>query len=333
MLGRDASGTDLAKRAHQMDRRGVQSSSEITPRGRHQASVAGFDLLHPAKYLQTEPMIEPRSPESAPWPVVPGAYALGDPAAPVAICTLTDDALYPALARLPGVAIAGRLNTANLGIEDLIVNVTANPHIRFLVLCGKESPLFRAGQTLRALVEHGATADRRVVGAEGFNPVLGNVTLERIDRFRRQIELADRTGESDPTVIAATARELSARDPGALELEGSGGPAASAGPTFVQLKPGGQREPLWYDPKGFFVITVDRPAGEIAVRHYTREYLPAHEMRGHAAEAIVLGLLREGLVSQLSHAGYLGAELAKAEAALRLELHYEQDRPLRQRSA
>jgi dihydropteroate synthase len=78
---------------------------------------------------------------------------------------------------------------------------------------------------------------------------------------------------------------------------------------------------------------VDRPAAEILVRHYTREYVPAHEMRGHSAEAIVLGLLREALVSQLSHAGYLGAELAKAETALRLELHYEQDRPLRPRGA
>ncbi|MBD2830374.1 hypothetical protein ID875_27190 [Streptomyces globisporus] len=31
---------------------------------------------------------------------------------------------------------------------------------------------------------------------------------------------------------------------------------------------------------------------------------------------------------ELSHAGYLGAELAKAEAAARLGLHYVQDRPL-----
>jgi tetrahydromethanopterin S-methyltransferase subunit A len=278
-------------------------------------------------------MLEPGSPPHVPWPVVPGAYAVGDPAAPVAICTLTDDALYPALADLPGVAIAGRLNTANLGIEDLIVNVTTNPSIRFVVVCGKESPLFRGGQTLRALLDNGTTADRRVVGAEGFNAVLTNLTLERIERFRRQIELANLTGETDAGAIGAAVRELAARDPGALRVEGTADPLGAPASPFVQLKPGGQRDPLWYDPKGFFVITLDRPAGEIAVRHYTREYVPAHEMRGHSAEPIVLGLLREGLVSQLSHAGYLGAELAKAETALRLELHYEQDRPLRQRSA
>jgi len=44
---------------------------------------------------------------------------------------------------------------------------------------------------------------------------------------------------------------------------------------------------------------------------------------------MLLGLVRENLVSQLSHAGYLGAELAKAEAAILLDLRYEQDQPLR----
>jgi tetrahydromethanopterin S-methyltransferase subunit A len=41
------------------------------------------------------------------------------------------------------------------------------------------------------------------------------------------------------------------------------------------------------------------------------------------------GLVREELISQLSHAGYLGVELAKAETALRLELDYEQDHPIK----
>ena len=44
---------------------------------------------------------------------------------------------------------------------------------------------------------------------------------------------------------------------------------------------------------------------------------------------MLLGLLREGLVTQLSHAGYLGEELAKAQTALQFGLRYDQDRPLR----
>ena len=265
---------------------------------------------------------------AASWPVVPGAYAVGDPAAPVAICTLTDDALFPSLATLPGVAIAGRLNTANLGIEDLIVNVTANANIRFLLLCGKDSPVFRAGQTLGALAANGTSSERRVIGAEGHEPFLRNIPVEWIEQFRGQIELADLRGETDPAAIGAAAATLAARDPGAF-VGGRAPAGVGGGPEFRKVAPGGKRDPLWYDPKGFFVIALDRPAGEIVVHHFERDYTPAHEMRSHSAEAIVLGLLREDLVSQLSHAGYLGAELAKAESALRLRLRYEQDQPLR----
>jgi len=261
------------------------------------------------------------------WPVVPGAYAIGDATGAIAVCTLTDEQLYPLVAALPGVAIAGRLNTANLGIEDLVVNITANPRLRFLLICGKESPVFQPGQTLSALMSGGVTDDRRIVGAAGHDPVLRSVPVECVDHFRRQIELVDRVGETRSEAIAAIAAELQARAPGPLDEPLPQG--ALGRREFTSIAPGGRREPLWYDPKGFFVVALDHAAGEIVIRHYARDYTPAHEMRAHSAEAIVLGLLREELVSQLSHAGYLGAELAKAEAALRLGLRYEQDRPLR----
>jgi len=81
------------------------------------------------------------------------------------------------------------------------------------------------------------------------------------------------------------------------------------------------------------VITLDRPADQIVVRHYRPDHTPAHEMRGRNGSSMFLGLIRQRLVSQLSHAGYLGAELAKADAALRLGLRYAQDRPLRSDAA
>jgi len=56
-------------------------------------------------------------------------------------------------------------------------------------------------------------------------------------------------------------------------------------------------------------------------------------MRGRGATSMLLGLLRDGLVTQLSHSGYLGEELAKAQAALQFGLRYDQDRPLRPRES
>jgi tetrahydromethanopterin S-methyltransferase subunit A len=101
------------------------------------------------------------------------------------------------------------------------------------------------------------------------------------------------------------------------------------GKDFKPVQLGGHRESLAYDPNGFFVITLDRPAGDILVHHYLPDNTPAHVVQGAHGESILLALLRENLISQKSHAGYLGAELAKAETALRLDIHYEQDRPLR----
>ncbi|HLW01841.1 MAG TPA: hypothetical protein VKT82_24520 [Ktedonobacterales bacterium] len=276
-----------------------------------------------------------QSPDGISWPVVDGSYRVGDPQAPVAVCVLTSDELLAPLALTPGVAIAGEVQTANLGIERIVRNVTTNPAIRFLLLCGKDSRLFRQGQSLGALIENGVDDAGRILGAEGYEPVLRTLPRPQIDLFRRQVELVDWVGERDLDALRERVASLAARDPGRLSIALQEGDAAasavSAGPTFTPLQPGGQREPLIYDPKGYFVISLSRAAGQIVLRHYLPDHTPAHEMRGRGAETMLLGLLREGLVSQLSHAGYLGGELAKAESALRLgvRVHYEQDRPLR----
>jgi len=229
------------------------------------------------------------------------------------------------------VAIAGRVYTANLGIERIVVNLTANPRIRFLLLAGRESPIFQPGQTLGALAANGVGPEGRIIGAAGSQPVVASVSAERVAAFRAQVEVIDRRGELEPSVIAGEVRALLARAPGPFSataaLERAARPADEA--AFVPIRPGGRRQPLVYDPAGFVVITVDAARREIVVRHYRANYRPAHELRGHSAEALLLGLLREQLVSQCSHAGYLGAELAKAEAALHLGLRYEQDQPLR----
>ena len=273
------------------------------------------------------------------WPVVDGSYSVGDPAAPVAVCALTSDELIQPLVQVPGVAIAGEVQTANLGIERIILNVTANPSIRFLFLCGKDSRLFRPGQTLGALFDNGIDPEGRVVGAQGYEPVLHNLPREQVDAFRHQVELVDWIGEKDLTTLQERISSLAARNPGRCEAQWVSDSAAVSASSqrgrFLAIRPGGQREPLIYDPKGYFVITLDRAAGQIVLRHYLPDHTPAHEMRGRSAESMLLGLLREGLVSQLSHAGYLGAELAKAESALRLgsSVRYEQDRVLRQDAA
>lgn len=267
------------------------------------------------------------------WPVLPGAYIVGNPRGHVAVCTLTSNELITPLAKLPGVAITGRVYSANMGIEKMIANVIANPAIRFLFICGRESPYFQVEQALCSLFSHGITPEGRIIQASGHMPELRNLDPNCIEHFRKQIELVDYAGETDIEKLAAVLQEMSSRNPGvyqeAFAENKAISPDSKTGGEFRPVRLGGHRESLAYDPKGFFIITLDRRASEILVHHYWQDHSPAHVVRGRNGEAILLALLREELISQKSHAGYLGAELAKAETALHFDLPYEQDRPLR----
>jgi hypothetical protein len=150
-----------------------------------------------------------------------------------------------------------------------------------------------------------------------------------VTQFRKQVEVLDWIGEEDLQVLQERVKGLSDRNPGVF-VTGQKEPSKTRSrEEFVSIRPGGQREPLLYDPKGYFVITIEPEEKEILLRHYLPDHTPAHEMRGRGATSMLLGLLRDGLVTQLSHAGYLGEELAKAQTALQFGLRYDQDRPLR----
>ena len=104
---------------------------------------------------------------------------MGDPTGPVAVCALTSERLIGTLVAIPGVAIAGMVYTANLGITRIIVNIASNPAIRFLLICGKDSALFKPGQSLVALAEKGVDDSRRIIAAAGYDPVLPSIDAEQ----------------------------------------------------------------------------------------------------------------------------------------------------------
>src|SRR5713226_3935981 len=264
------------------------------------------------------------------WPLVAGTYQVGYPMGPIAICALTTERLVGPLVGLPGVAIAGIVYTANLGISRIVTNITANPSIRFLLICGRDSAVFKPGQSLAALAERGIDKDRRIVGAEGYEPILTTTAPDQVHQFRQQVEVLDWSGEEDVEALKTQIGALFARSPGAYKAVANSSSQKTPPENFAPIRPGGTREPLLYDPKGYFVISLDQEKGEIILRHYLPNHTPAHEMRGRGATSMLLGLLREGLVTQLSHAGYMGEELAKAQTALQFGLRYDQDRPLRQ---
>ncbi|BBJ39516.1 hypothetical protein SSPO_022340 [Streptomyces antimycoticus] len=263
--------------------------------------------------------------------------------ADVAVCTLRTHTLPARLTGHPRVAVAAPLATANLGIEELVRGALARPAVRHLVVCGHDSRVFHPGQSLLALAAHGTAPDGTIIGADGHRAHLPNLRPPVVAAFRRRIAVHDLRGQDDPAAVLAAVdalpRHADGAD-GAGDVNGDDGVAgvlgeelAASTPRLVPLAAVGRVRPIASAGGGCFVISLDRPAGRIVLRHYGDDLASGHELRSRSATALTLAAVAHGLTDDPAHAGYLGGELAKAETALRLGLAYVQDRPLDSRSA
>jgi tetrahydromethanopterin S-methyltransferase subunit A len=130
------------------------------------------------------------------YPPEAGRYTRGNDYSPVAVCVILDtfDFAIPSdLNELvmtgldSGAALSGMLQTENVGMEKIICNIVANPNIRYIVLCGRESTGHLPGQSLLALKQKGVDEKNRIIGSTALTPILSNIHVELIDRFRTQI--------------------------------------------------------------------------------------------------------------------------------------------------
>jgi tetrahydromethanopterin S-methyltransferase subunit A len=261
------------------------------------------------------------------WPPHPGDYLLGYPGGTVAICTLSNRELPGRLiaAAGPAVAIAGRCDTENIGIEKVVLNLVANPRIRWLVICGEEANGHRAGDAFLRLKQRGVDADMRVLETASWRPILKNLTLLEVAKFREQIEEINLIGVTDLKVIIAAVRDCARKPVQPLS-------DTSVQPTHFGEAPAAAehiraRAPkrLTLDRAGFFIVLPQPRKGLIVCEHYENNGRLAHVIEGQRAALIAATVVERGLVKQLDHAAYLGRELAKAEAALSSGIAYEQD--------
>ena len=268
-----------------------------------------------------------RSSAIAAWPPHPGDYVLGNPEGTVAICTLSNRDLPVRLiaAGEPAVAIAGRCDTENIGIEKVVLNLLANPRIRWLVICGTEAKGHRAGDAFLRLKERGVDADMRVLESASWRPILKNLTLLDVAQFRQQIDEVNLIGVIDIEGILAAVRDCSHRPVQA-------GPDEAAGrkDTLVAIEhiPAKAPKQLRLDRAGFFIVLPQPQKRLIVCEHYENDGRLAHVIEGRQAALIASTVVERGFVTQLDHAAYLGRELAKAEAALSDGITYEQDAAL-----
>jgi tetrahydromethanopterin S-methyltransferase subunit A len=144
------------------------------------------------------------------YPPEEGRYVRGNDYSPVAVCVILDTFDYAIPSDLnelvmcaadTGAALSGMLQTENLGLEKMICNIVANPNIRYIVLCGRESTGHLPGEALLSLKRNGIDEAKRIIGSKALTPYLSNIPRELVDRFNEQIvdivNLLCRPGETD----------------------------------------------------------------------------------------------------------------------------------------
>ena len=248
----------------------------------------------------------------------------------MAICTLSNRDLPVRLiaAGEPAVAIAGRCDTENIGVEKVVLNLLANPRIRWLVICGTEAKGHRAGDAFLRLKERGVDADMRVLESASWRPILKNLTLLDVAQFRQQIEEVNLIGVTDIEGILAAVRDCAHRPVQAFPVVSA--PAAGRKDTLAAIEhiPAKAPKQLRLDRAGFFIVLLQPQKRLIVCEHYENNGRLAHVIEGRQAALIAATVVERGFVTQLDHAAYLGRELAKAEAALSNGVTYEQDAAL-----
>jgi tetrahydromethanopterin S-methyltransferase subunit A len=147
------------------------------------------------------------------YPPEEGRYVRGNDYSPVAVCVILDTFDFAIPSELnelvmagvdSGAALSGMLQTENIGLEKIICNIVANSNIRYIVLCGRESPGHLPGESLLALKENEVNETRQIIGTRAPTPHLYNIPLELIERFRDQIvsviNLLCQPGEKDTSI-------------------------------------------------------------------------------------------------------------------------------------
>jgi len=303
------------------------------------------------------------------WPRVLGEYSILDKSAPVAVVTLASVTLADGLADLKpsGLAIVGKLETENIGIDKVVKNVIANPAIRTIIVAGVEPKGHQSGSALLALVQNGVDEKNRVIGSTAKRPVLQNVSRAEIDVFRTQVQVVDLRGCEDTVEIKKRVADLALL----TQLDSQSATACSCGggcadekdvsgenarssllPTLPLLEEpemagtcSDQRcschtevhsspeiagavdtdQPIPLDKAGYFVILPVTDRVVINVEHYSYDNTLLHVIEGPSARALYLAIIEQGWITEMSHAAYLGKELAKAELSLQYRFKYVQD--------
>jgi tetrahydromethanopterin S-methyltransferase subunit A len=162
------------------------------------------------------------------WPVEQGRYLVSNPLSPVAVVVIlaapydkipkeTEELVRFGLEK--GAGISGTLQTANIGIEKIVINLISNPNIRYLILAGRESGHFPA-DALKALFENGADEKCHIIKTKAPTAILKNIPEDAIKRLREQVQLVDLSGITETNLLEEAVRSCYQEEETSFESKG-----------------------------------------------------------------------------------------------------------------
>jgi tetrahydromethanopterin S-methyltransferase subunit A len=257
---------------------------------------------------------------SAGWPFVRGDHTVISATAPVVVATSSPSAMPKALAAHPpeGLSMVSVLHTAD-DAADLLRALAANLATQSVICVESETAERPLGAALLKL----GCGDEAPTGAVGtlMNAIASQIDSADLGALRRRVEFIDMLScRETPRVVA---RIEKARAAAAQPNAGFVTQTTSSGVPRVIL-PRDTRYESRADKAGRFKISLEEQS--IAVEHLNgKEDRLLRVIEGKTARDVCLALIRNGWVSKLDHAAYLGRELARAELALRSGRPFTQD--------
>lgn len=259
------------------------------------------------------------APRTAEWPFFRGDYALIDPSASVVVLTSGPSKPLQALVATPppGLCLTATLRSID-DAADLLRAIAANLAIQHVVCLESDKARQPLGLALLKLGwDEGAPPGP--IGSL-MNAVAAQIDSAELKRLRRRVAFSDMLSCRDPTKLGALIEELSASAQGlnagfVTKTKDDGIPRL--------ILPRDTRHETRLDKAGHFRVRLEEHS--IAVDHLDGKQQLLRVIEGKTARDVCLALIRNGWVSKLDHAAYLGRELARAESALRSGTPFIQD--------
>ena len=128
----------------------------------------------------------------------------------VSVCTLSSIDLLIKISKsrlMNDLLIAGRLHSENKGVDKIIQFSISHPQLKFVVLCGKDTPGHCPGSALIYLMNNGVDGNGKIIGSVSPSPFVHSDIAE-VEQFRKQITLIDMRNCFDVNKISETVYNL-----------------------------------------------------------------------------------------------------------------------------